>query len=208
MGISKEVFHQDQYRRATQLHGDSPKSLLWMDYHSAALRLRQLVADLDIEGRTILDAGCGLGYLIPFLYAKTTNFDYLGVDINPQIIELAIKRNNGLEFRVENPFADDFKQRFDIVLSSGVMNANVPGWLEERKKMVKKLFELAGEAAGFNMAGSFKPLPSGGIIAYADAREILDFCLTLTPHVIVRAHYSPVDFTILMFKDIKDRQPD
>lgn len=208
MDISEDVFHQDKYRRATQLHGDSPKSLLWTDYHSAGLRLRQLVADLDIDGRSILDAGCGLGYLIPYLYAKSTNFEYLGVDINPHIIELAVKRYNGMEFRVANPFADEFDQKFDLVLSSGVMNANAPDWLNGRKKMIARLFELSEEAAGFNMAGGFEPLPSGGLIAHADTRDILDFCLSLTPYVTVRAHYSPVDFTILMFKKFKGRPSD
>lgn len=200
MDIPEEVFYQDKYRRATERHGDSPKSLMWTDYHSVAARLRQLVVDLEISGKTVLDAGCGLGYLIPYLYTRGRDFKYLGVDTNPEIIRLARQRYNDFEFQVANPFADDFKQKFDIVLCSGVMNGNARGWLPARKQMISKLYNLADEAAGFNMAGGYAPPPDNDLIAYADAREIVKHCLSLTPRIVVRAHYLYSDFTVLIFK--------
>ena len=36
---------------------------------------------------------------------------------------------------------------------------------------------------------------------YADSLEILEYCMTLTHRVILRANYHSKDFTILMYKE-------
>jgi SAM-dependent methyltransferase len=188
------------YDEALAKHGESPKALHYLDYRSMAVRHQQLVADLALDGKTILDVGCGMGDLLPFLYAKTANFNYLGVDINEGFIEIAKKRYDGHRFKVVDPFKEKVSGRFDIVISSGVMNANTPQWLKRRQQMIEKLFKLSRETVAFNMAGAFKQVPNDQKIAYAKTSDILNFCLTLTPRVILRSHYSSIDFTILMFK--------
>lgn len=188
------------YLRAFSEHGESPKSLKWISYKSVAKRYRQLVRDLNFENKTILDAGCGMGDLLPFIYAKSSNFDYLGVDIIPEFIDIAKKRYEGNAFKVADVFGKDFNQKFDVIVSSGIMNHNISDWLEVRKKMIVKLFDLANEVLAFNMAGALNPIPSDQKIAYANAKEILDFCATLTPKLILKTHYHPKDFTVVMFK--------
>jgi SAM-dependent methyltransferase len=182
------------------MYGESPKSLHWTDYHSMAVRFRHLVEDLDIKGRSILDAGCGMGDLLPYLHAKTDTFSYLGMDINPGFIEIAKKRYEGHSFSVGNPFDGKLERRFDLVISSGVMNTNVKGWQKHRKTMVENLFALSSEALAFNMAGSLGKILETPKIAYADAADILEFCSKLTPKLIFKNHYDPEDFTIVMYK--------
>jgi SAM-dependent methyltransferase len=192
--------HAQIYREAYEQHGESPKSLHWWDYPSLASRYKQLVADLDIKDKTILDAGCGMGDALPFLYMKADNFSYLGMDINPDFIEIAKKRYDGHRFEVGDPFFGKIKGNFDIVISSGVMNAHTENWLVERQQMISSLFKLTGEVLAFNMAGSFNPGPHDDVIAYADTQDIMDYCLSLTSRLILRHHYNKNDFTIVMFK--------
>jgi SAM-dependent methyltransferase len=188
------------YQKGLNEYGESPLALHWTDYRSMAIRFRNLVRDVDLDGRSVLDAGCGMGDLLPYLYAKASEFNYLGVDINPGFIDIAKKRYDGHKFKVGNPFSGKFKGSYDVVLSSGVMNINVTGWQQHRKVMIKNLFDLAGEALAFNMAGGPGPARSDSLIGYADANEILDFCKSLTSQVILRTDYLRDDFMITIFK--------
>lgn len=190
---------KEDYDKSLEQFGPGPKALLWWDYRSMAVRFRELVKEVPVEGKFIMDAGCGLGDLLPYLYAKSTNFRYVGVDRKKEFIEIAKKRYEGNEFKVGDPFNRPTGM-FDIVLSSGVMNGNVENWLDKRKKMIAALFDQTGEVLAFNMAGGLEPIPNDSLIAYADAQVILDFCKTLTRHVKLKADYLPKDFTIVMHK--------
>lgn len=191
---------EEVYRSFYARYGESPKALQWIDYKSAASRYRQLVADLDIRGKSVLDAGCGMGHLLPYLLAKTDDFRYVGVDITKPFVDFAKKQYEPYEFRVADAFADDFKEKFDITLTCGVLNSNVPDWPNKRQAMIEKLFSLAREATAFNMAGSIGTMPHDRKIAYANALAVLEFCASLTPKIIFRSHYHSHDFTVVMFK--------
>jgi SAM-dependent methyltransferase len=188
------------YRNAFKAYGESPQALQWANYRSMATRYRELVADLFIDGKTILDAGCGMGDLLPYLYAKSSDFSYKGIDIIPEFVEVASKRYKGHEFAVGNPFSKKFKNKYDIVISSGVMNHNIPSWLEKRKQMVENLFDLSNEVLAFNMAGSINTIPHTSQIAYAKTQDVIEFCTKLSSKIIFRNHYQDRDFTIIMFK--------
>jgi SAM-dependent methyltransferase len=188
------------YDQGLAAYGESPKALHWTEYREMGVRFKELVADLKLDDKSILDAGCGMGDLLPFIYAKATNFKYLGVDINPRFIDIAKKRYEGHDFKVLDPFSEKIAGHFDVVISSGVLNVNIPNWLKRRQQMIKRLYELADEAAAFNMAGSFKKIPHDSKIAYANTQDILDFCVKLSPRLILRTHYSSIDFTIVLFK--------
>lgn len=192
----------DIYQRAFKVYGASPKSLHWVNYPSQAVRFKNLVKHLELEGKTILDAGCGMGDILPFIYTRADHFDYLGVDTNKDFIEIAKNRYVGHKFKVADPFKGlSFKLlRYDVVISSGVMNENIENWQQLRRQMITTLFKLTKETLAFNMAGAFAYIPPDGKIAYAKAQEIKDFCLTLTPNVSVQADYSSYDFTVVMQK--------
>lgn len=189
----------EDYEKSLKQYGESPQALLWWDYRSMAIRFRELVKDVPLDGKSVLDAGCGMGDLLPYLYAKSTSFRYLGVDRNKGFIEIADKRYAGHNFKVADPFNKKVGE-FDVVLSSGVMNGNYDGWLEKRKKMITSLYKQANQVLAFNMAGGLKPIAHDSLIAYADAQEIFEYCGTMSSRVILRAHYLQKDFTIVMFK--------
>lgn len=200
MGLFNSREIREDYSNSLAQYGPGPKALLWWDYRSMAIRFRELVRDVPVDGKTILDAGCGMGDLLPYLYAKAPNFNYLGVDKTSDFIEIAKKRYEGHNFKVGDPFKKKVGT-FDVVLSSGVMNGNYDGWLERRKQMISALFEQTGEVLAFNMAGGLKPIRDDSLIAYADAAEIFEYCKTLSSRVILRSQYLDRDFTIVMFKN-------
>lgn len=200
MKLQQSTNQSKEYQKSLSKHGESPQSLKWASYKAATQRYKQIVADLDFEGKTVLDAGCGMGDLLPFMIAKTNKFKYVGADITPEFVKIAAKRYSGYNFEVRNPFENPSSERYDIVVSCGVMNSNTEGWQEERKQMIRQLYDSAKEAICFNMAGSMHPATEVKNIGYAYLPDILEFCTTLTHRFIVRNHYNTKDFTIILFK--------
>lgn len=199
MSIFNSSEIRENYEQSLTHYGPGPKALLWWDYRSMAIRFRELVKDIPVEGKSILDAGCGMGDVLPFLFAKSDNFNYLGIDKTNGFIDIAKKRYEGQRFQVGDPFKHPIGM-FDVVISSGVMNGNIKNWQAKRKKMITSLFDQTGEVLAFNMAGGLKPIKDDSLIAYADAQEIFEFCKTLSKRVILRTHYLEKDFTIVLFK--------
>ena len=193
--------YQDNFKK----FGVDPKSLLWKTRGAAHQRFRQFWAEIDFNNKTVLDIGCGFGEFGKFLLKRYTNVDYTGIDITKEFIEEARKLVPNGEFKVA-----DFNKldgQYDVVIASGVLNSNTEGNnLEYRKQAVKKMFSLTSHIFAFNMLGGH-PAPENtkeSNVWYSDSLEILDYCMTLTPRVILRANYHSKDFTILMFKSIKE----
>jgi SAM-dependent methyltransferase len=192
--------HKDIYTKRLAKYGESPHSLHWTSYKAQAIRFKNLLDSLDLQARSILDAGCGMGDILPFIYARADDFEYLGVDINKDFVKIATKRYPPHKFQVGDPFTEPGRAHFDVVLSSGTLNHNEPNWLQNRQRMITNLFSLANEVLAFNMAGGFFNAYESGNIAYANAEEILRFCLTLTKKVTLRADYLDSDFTVVMYR--------
>ena len=75
----------------------------------------------NVQGKRILDYGCGDGWLVKNLSEKGA--DVSGVDISDKFIEIAQKKHPGLKFKVVDVDKVDFPDKyFDIVISNIVLN--------------------------------------------------------------------------------------
>jgi len=191
-----------EYQKNFKKYGVSPKSLKWVSKKAAEQRYEQIVADIDFEGKSMLDVGCGFGDIIPYISARTEKFEYLGIDITPEFIREAKRLYPKHKFIVGDYFDKPLKESFEVVICSGVLNANVDDNLGFRKRAIKIMFEHTREVLVFNMAGRYpqpKTSPKSNVW-FADPLEILKYCLSLTKKVILRLHYHSRDFTIVMFR--------
>jgi 2-polyprenyl-3-methyl-5-hydroxy-6-metoxy-1,4-benzoquinol methylase len=86
--------------------------------------LRFLQAVGDVAGLTVLDAGCGEGYLSRILARRGA--EVTGIDISPRLVELA--RDKGPDGRITYLVADlsqplpAYQEHFDLVASYFVLN--------------------------------------------------------------------------------------
>lgn len=205
------------YQKRFRKYGGHSKTLKWEHAGAKHQRMRHLTGELNFSGKTVLDVGCGFGDVIWIIKKRTKDFDYTGVDIVPEFIDVAKKRYPGHRFLVGDYFSNPLAEDFDIVLCSGALNSNVPDKqslfsrrlennMEWRKRAIATMWEQTKRALAFNMSGSH-PQPENredNNTWYADSLEILKYCLTLTRKVILLHHYHATDFTVILFKKTKD----
>jgi len=99
--------------------GDDERSLGWTK-KKQNLRFQQIVSRLNIMNKEILDIGCGFGDL--YSYLKLNNdvlFNYTGIDIMPEFIELAKKKNPEGCFLTADFMNWDSNKRFDYIIACG-----------------------------------------------------------------------------------------
>ncbi|MFZ5932638.1 MAG: class I SAM-dependent methyltransferase [Patescibacteria group bacterium] len=191
-----------EYEREFARHGFSFRSLKWNSKSGMRLRHEELITDLTLEDKSILDVGCGFGDIIEVLKERSKDFSYTGIDMVSAFVEEARKRYPNFRFIVGDYFNEPLEESFDIILSSGVLNSNFPEPMRYRKLMIKTMFGHCRYAVAFDMAGGYPPPQNRARskIYYADSLEILKYCLSLTKRVILRQHYYPKDFTLILFK--------
>jgi len=192
---------KEAYQRSFQKHGTVARALKWQTQKAANIRYQNLTAEIDFNGKSVIDLGCGFGDAIPFIEKKSKNFTYLGVDLVPEFIQEARRRYPKHSFLV-GPW-QELIRKSDIILLSGALNSKVgKGEYSYRRKAISLMYQHANEALAFNMAGGF-PQPknkSKNKVYYVDSLKILKFCYSLTGKVILRHHYRKKDFTIVVFR--------
>ena len=117
-----------RYNNRLNEHGISENALGWGNKGRSNLRFSILCSDFEFENSVILDFGCGFGDLYNYIHENiTTNFRYIGVDINEKFIEIAKSRDfKNADFYLVDENADVFLNslgiNIDYVLSSGIFN--------------------------------------------------------------------------------------
>ncbi len=201
-GLAKEYL-VSFYSKNLMLHGDRPEALRWSPV-GQRMRYRVMLDIVpELNGKKVLDYGCGKGDLLGFLKEEGIDAEYAGVDINPDLIALAGKKHPEAVFRVADIEEDTFTdERFDLVFVCGVFNNRVEGVEDSMKNVLVKLFDRTEEALALNALSSHSDY-KGAELNYTSPEELADFVSkNLTPHFVLRQDYLPGDFTIFLYREV------
>jgi len=131
----------------------------WESEEAQRLRFDMLLSAVDLEGKSLLDVGCGTGNLLEHILSKNINVKYTGVDILEKMIDIAKRKGLPGEFL----HADIFKQKlfdngtFDVIYTSGIFNLNLGNNREFLKEAVGLFLDLSGETVVFNLLHKDSP---------------------------------------------------
>ena len=192
------------YEAKLQEHGPSPRGVDWNSKESQEVRFRQftrLVED-DYEA-SVLDYGCGLGALAPYLRTRGHRGAYVGFDVSPAMIEA------GARFLESQPRCHltsdrDMVAAADYVLASGVFNVKMDAadgaWREYVFALIEDMRGLSVRGFGFNaLTIHSDPERRRGDLYYADPVEWLEHCRrTYSRHVALLHDYGLYEFTVLV----------
>jgi SAM-dependent methyltransferase len=196
------------YREAVERHGAGFEATLWHSVEAQALRFDVMIGLLDLEGRTVLDAGCGQGDFAARLLERGVAFArYVGVDALPEMVEAARERRlERCEFICRDAVADPAVLRTgapDYVCISGTLNT-----MDEptARRLVGAAFEAAARAVVFNFLSSpDHPRFAGRVTAPArrfDPLRWLEFALGLSTRVtFTQGYLDGHDATVLIEKE-------
>jgi SAM-dependent methyltransferase len=187
------------HRDMAKMHGKtSSLALGWRNNHDQQIRFEALSKIADLDGKTVLDAGCGYTDLLPYLSARYQLAHYCGIEQIPELLDQAIARYGHLPNTsfISGNFFDRQLPVYDYVFASGSLNyaSSDPQFIF---KAINKLYESCKLGLGFNLLKV--ALQDGLLVAY-EAEEILAYCRALSADVHLSDGYADDDFTVWMYK--------
>lgn len=177
------------------------ESLGWRNANSQRMRYEVLVMAGDLNGASVLDIGSGYGDLKAFLDQRFTDFDYIGVDQQPEFIDEARARYHGFPRTrfYQSDFITASLPQVDYVFASGALGYRCDNE-NYYTDMILKLYGCAAKVFSFNMLDK-QHFPAHDLLVGHDREAVLAFSRTLAPRVVWFDDYLPDDFTVLLHRD-------
>ena len=188
-------FIKDLYRERILEYGQDPKALGW-PRNDQDLRFERLTRIWNFENLKIVDYGCGFGDLYSYLCNRGVDFEYVGVDISPEMIEQANELHPEAKFEVLSNPLDELPE-CDIVFACGAHALK----LEDNQKFVRDSFALFKKSAKVGFGVTF--LSTHSDIRhkknyYSDPDFILNHSYTLSKRILLDNMFMPFEFSVFV----------
>jgi len=199
MKPSSKQFLIDNYRASLATHGAGAR-VGQQSAEGQQFRFAKLAEVGDLTGAAVLDVGCNLGDLFPFLAQRFRGVRYTGIDIVPELIERARAVHPGAAFECRDLLAEPYGESFDYVFISGTFNNSIPDSDEFLREMTAAAFAACRRALAFNFISTHVNFRDAEI-AYHDPVDVLAHCTArLSPKVVLQHHYERCDVAVFVYR--------
>jgi hypothetical protein len=178
----------DRYNKRLAERGPGAYALGWGTDDYQRKRFFDLLHALkpdDINGKTVLDIGCGLADLHPFLLQQGLKpLGYLGTEINDNLLTVARQRHPSCTFELRDLLLNPYPAPVaDTGVMLGVMNFKLENHEQYVQDMIRAAFAAVRETLVVNVISDVhnEDYPREGFIHYTKPHELLAFAQTLTP---------------------------
>lgn len=200
------------YSEQFKIHGVSSDAMLMPK--GRHLQRYQLVTDIlgRLPGSSVLDFGCGLGFLLSHLQMTDLVFKYHGVDLNEEFIESCKQR-----FGADSDFLhvgphQTLSGDFDVIYASGVFNIqvgdNADESLEYARRRIEQLYLLAQKVLIVDFLSPDVDYVQNGAQHISYSTVLKWFVPAHTRRWQLRHDYLPYEYALVMFKDDDVFRPD
>jgi SAM-dependent methyltransferase len=197
----------ERYNLRLQKFGTSIEALA-----SGVEERRQLRFNILFEcgikpGDHILDLGCGFGDFYYFLENRLgkNNFKYTGIDINPNLIEIAKKNIPKAEFLVHDITTNSLSSIYNFVVSTSCFNLkleNEDNYLFAQR-ILESAYNISTEGVAIDFLTSYVDFQGVTEAFYYSPETILSISKKITKRVAVRHDYQLFEFCIYLYKDFE-----
>lgn len=202
----------DHYNVLLEKFGDSPQAVAWRDQPFQEFRFASVAQVFEHEAGpiSVYEVGCGLGHMYEFLRQRFPSAAYAGCDINPQMIELALRRIPNVRLETRDIVAAP-PPSSDYVVASGIFNlrmqTSVDRWWSTVKSVLKAMYGFAGKGIAANFLTDRVDWQRD-IAYHQDPAAALVFAQSeLSRYVEVRHAYYPWEFTLMVYREPKVLDP-
>jgi SAM-dependent methyltransferase len=196
-----------RYNARLREFGDDIRTLASGSEERRAIRFATLT-DVGVEsGCSVVDLGCGFGDYFRFLQERDIAVDYTGVDINPELVEIARAKWPGARFDVRDAQIDGLPE-CDFVVSTSAFN--LPLEHQDNYDFVADILRAAFAAARKGVAVDF-------LSTYVDYRSPHGFHYSperifaaakgITRRVMLRHDYPLFEFCVYLYPDFDGWRP-
>jgi len=187
--------HSDSLKR----YGYHPNALYWSNADIQALRFKVL-AEIGVEsGQSVIDVGCGFADLCGWFSAQSCEVSYTGIDISPDLIEVARQRHPDVKLFVGELFDGRFLAReFDWVLLSGALNEPYHDQGKYAKKVIREMYRISRLGVAYNLLNS-DVVRAPDLQSFSPSAS-LSYAQEQFGDASLRTDYLDNDFTIYLYK--------
>ena len=142
------LLYNERYKK----FGRDIRTVGWGSDADQSLRFDVLFRGINPHGKTILDVGCGLGDLVPYLERLTDgNFYYIGIDVAGELIQDAkiVHARSNCEFLIGDIFSIDLP-KVDISVMSGALSLKRDGIEIYARNTLRQMINLSRVAVALN----------------------------------------------------------
>jgi SAM-dependent methyltransferase len=199
-----------QYQDAYRQYGREDLRSIFSPKGRHLERFTTLSSSIQKDGFSILDYGCGLGHLYPFLQQRFQNFQYTGVDIVPEFVRDNQAIYPDAKFQLIQGYPE-VAGRYDYVFSSQVFNLMYFDNIQQQKQLIFETLTHLFEKTNSAMAIDFMPadvdfMQEGAY--HQDVMEIYQFVRNkLTRRLSINQSHLPFEFTVIAYKDDEILKP-
>jgi hypothetical protein len=188
------------YANAAATHGGGFGSLLWASTHTQRARFDAIRRASDLNGKTILDAGCGRADLLDYLVGMGIRVEhYIGLEAIDELASAAERKRGERCQIVRCDFVVESKRLFaatDWVVLSGSLNTLD---ISTFYQTIRFAFDAAIEGVVFNFLDS-PFLAAASYLTWHPRGEVFSFAQTLSRDVQMLHDYLHGDCTISIRK--------
>jgi SAM-dependent methyltransferase len=168
----------------------------WASEGTQHARFEVLAGAVDLEGKRLLDVGCGLGDLLGFIQRRGLSVDYTGVDLLDRMVQAArVQHPRGAFVAADIFSASPFEPAsFDVVFCSGALNLNLGNNRQFLPWALERLFELSRKWVVFNLLHARFKHDDPSYFHY-EPNDVLEVLSRFNCSVRLIDDYLPNDFT-------------
>lgn len=190
----------ERYARRLNELGPTVQALGWRDEAQQALRFAVLAEVGDLDGKSVLDVGCGFGDFYGYLKEAGVTAHYTGIDISPEVLAEARERHADAHFEQIDLLADTFDERFDYVLESGVFNHRISDNERFSQDMLRAMYECCELGIAANMITTYVDYRDD-YLHYYDPAAVLSFAKSLSRYATIRHDYPLYEFSVFIYRE-------
>lgn len=188
-----------RYDKRLKKFGYDPKTLGWTK-GKQGIRFSILTSIGNMKNSSVLDIGCGFGDLYGFLRYNKMNCKYLGLDLNPNLLEYGKMRYPNATFEVFDIEKDSFDKKYDWIIISGLLNYERKNPYEFIEFVLKKTYSFCKHGLAIDFISDYVDFKKKNI-NYVEPEKILKICMSITSRVVLRHDYMPFEFCVYLYRN-------
>lgn len=188
------------YEDKVRTYGFDHRGLGFRSRSSQVKRFEALLKLGDLDGRRVLDVGCGFGDLLAFLHERGIEPVYTGIDVCEPMVRRCVERfGEGARFVTADVLDHEPTETYDYVIASGLFGLDAEDTRERILPTLERMVRWAhvGVAVNFLSAAYANPVENR---IYVEPGKAVEVALTLAPSVRLDHSYLPNDFTLYLYR--------